>query len=225
MTKANVKPLAIKLRESGHSYNYIAQNIGVSKSTLSEWLAEVPYTPNQMTLNRIGNARAQSGLVKSNLKRDSIERARILARKDVGKLTKRDLFMLGLGLYIGEGGKSLNLVRVVNANPRVIRSIIRWFEETCSLSKDNFALRIHLYPDNDIQACHRFWSSETGIPLSNFQECQVDRRLDKRLVKKGKLPFGTAHLTVRSNGKKEFGVFLARRIAGWMDEAMAQACE
>jgi len=65
MTRYLIKEKAIKLRKDGHSYNYIADLIGVSKSTLSCWLSDVPYTPNQETISRIGKARAKSGEIKS----------------------------------------------------------------------------------------------------------------------------------------------------------------
>ena len=44
---------AIKLRKKGHSYNLISLKLNISKSTLSYWLKEVPYTPNKEVLKRI----------------------------------------------------------------------------------------------------------------------------------------------------------------------------
>ncbi len=127
--------------------------------------------------------------------------------------------MLGLGLYIGEGTKSHYIIRVINANPKVIRLAIRWFEDCLGLSKKNFSLRIHLYPDNDVEKCLKFWSKYTNIPISQFRKTQIDTR-KKKESKRGKLPHGTAHLTVKSNGKKEFGVFLFRKIREWSNIAL-----
>ena len=42
----------------------------------------------------------------------------------------------------------------------------------------------------------------------------------KKAKKAGKLPYGTAHLSLRSKGNKEHGVFLARRINGWIQEVL-----
>jgi len=218
MTKPSTKNKATELRKRGYSYNYIAQKINVSKSSLSSWLADVPYTPNQETIDRIGKARAKSGQVKSQQKLNSILKAREVAKKDIGILTRRDLFMLGLGLYIGEGSKADNLVRIVNANPKVILLAIRWFKEVARLSNENFSIRIHLYPDNNIEECLNFWSKVTGLLRKQFQKTQIDLRKNKKKTKKGKLPYGTAHLTVKSNGRKELGVFLSRRVAAWIEE-------
>ena len=65
-----------------------------------------------------------------------------------------------------------------------------------------------------------FWSKSTGIPISNFKKSSIDRRQDKKKLKNGKLPFGTAHLLIKSNGNKDFGVLLARKINAWMNEVL-----
>src|SRR3989344_4533378 len=120
MIKIFVKKKAIKLRNQGYSYKYIAQKLRVSKSTLSGWLARVPYVPNEETTQRIEQARKKSGQAKNRKKIESITKAQEIAKKDIGRLTRRDLFMLGIGLYIGEGSKTMNLVRIINANSKVI---------------------------------------------------------------------------------------------------------
>jgi len=218
MVKHIEKEKAIELRKAGHSYNYIVDKVRVSKSTLHHWLADIPYTPNKETVARIGKARAKSGEVKSRIKRESIKRARIEAKKDIGSVSKRDLFMLGLGLYIGEGGKTHDTVRIINANPNVIKVSVRWFEEVCGVTRKHFSLIIHLYPDNDIEESLGYWSEITGIPRGQFGKTQIDRRKNKKMAKRGKLPHGTAHLYVRSCGNKDFGVFLSRKIHAWMQE-------
>ena len=128
--------------------------------------------------------------------------------------------MLGIGLYIGEGTKTHDIIRVINSDPKIIKLAINWFENACGLKLENFRMRIHLYPDNDLNECLDFWANASGIPLTQFQKTQIDLRKDKKLSKRGKLPYGTAHLSIKSNGAKEFGVFLSRRINGWMKEVL-----
>src|SRR3990167_6608439 len=117
-----------KLRKEGHSYTYISQKTGMSKSTLSGWLCNIPYMPNKIPIERIGKARAASGYAKAVRKLKSIKDATEKAKKDIGKITKRELFMLGIGIYIGEGSKTGNAVRTINADPKIIKFVIRWFE-------------------------------------------------------------------------------------------------
>lgn len=211
---------AIKLRKKGYSYSYILERISVSKSTLSYWLSGIPYIPNAETTLKIGEALAASGRAKNKIKIESINRATEEAKTDIGKLTKRDIFMLGLGIYIGEGTKTHNIVRVINSNPDIIKFVVGWFEEVCGLNRRNFRLRLHLYPDNVIKEAICFWSKSVGIPVGQFQKVQVDVRPNKTFAKRGKLPYGTAHLSIKSLGEKKFGVFLSRKINAWISEVL-----
>lgn len=128
--------------------------------------------------------------------------------------------MLGLGVYIGEGSKSHGITKVVNSNPRIIKLCLKWLKEVFDLTDKNFRVRIHLYPDNNLNETLQFWSRELKIPLGQFQKTQIDTRTGKKMFKRGKLPYGTAHVTVRSLGRPEHGVFLQRRINAWIERVM-----
>src|SRR3989344_2219093 len=222
MHKVSVREKVFKLRHAGYSYSYIASQTGLSKGTLSDWLAEVPYYPNKHTLDTIGKARAISGEIKTQIKQRSLLKARQEAENEIGSLNKRDLFMFGIGLYLGEGSKTANVVRVVNSEVSVIRLAIAWFK-SLGVSRNQFGITLHLYPDSDVKKCLQFWSEATTIPLGQFAKSQIDRRRNKKLDRAGKLPYGTAHLSVKSSGRKEFGVFFFRKILGWIDSAMKKA--
>ena len=223
-----MKPLslcekAINYRKRGYSYNMISQELGLAKSTLSDWLKEIPYTPSKKVMDRIGAARAKSAQTRHNQKVANIFMAKKLAEKELGKLTKRDLWLLGIGLYWGEGDKFSNEgIKIMNSDPEIIKAAIKWFRKICGLSAKNFRLAIHTYPDNNISETINYWSKITGIPKKQFGKTQIDRRTNKSKKKKGKLPYGTAKLVVKSNGKKEFGVFLHRRIMGWIETVSNQ---
>ncbi len=222
MSFVDKKNEATYYRKKGFSYGLISIKTGISKSTLSDWLKEVPYTPNEETIERIGFGKLKSAQKKSLDRIENIEKMKSLAVKDIGKLSKRDLFMLGLGLYWGEGNKKYDHTRIVNSDPDIILSSIKWFKEICGLSNKNFTISLSLYPDSNIAECLNFWSKKTGIPLENFRKTQVDRRKNKTATKRGKLPYGTAHLHVIANGEKKFGVELHRRIIGWIEAVSKQ---
>lgn len=207
---------ALDLRKKGYSYSYISSIIGVSKGTLSKWLAEIPYTPNATTIKTIGLARARSGEAKAALKQASFKKAKALAKDDLGNLSRRDMMLVGLGIYMGEGEKN-NTVGVINSDPRVIAYIIQWLCLCFGLSISNFTLAVHGYPDTDMTAAKRYWSKISGIPVSQFGASQIDNRKNKKPSKKGLCPYGTAHIRVRSAGKNEFGVLLSRRIKAMSD--------
>jgi hypothetical protein len=212
MAKRYLKQKAIKLREDGYSYSYIQEQTGVSKSTLCEWLSDLPYKPNQETIEKINKARLMANEAQRAKKRKSIKDAHVLAVKDIGVFNKRDLFMLGLGIYIGEGSKTNNIIRVVNSDPKIIRTMILWFKKVYGLQNINFSIRIHLYPDSNLAKATTFWIKETGLSKGVFLKAFVDNRTDKKRKDFSKLPYGTAHLSIKDAGQGKAGSFLSRRI-------------
>ena len=69
-----IKQKAIQLRKEGYSHNYILKHVSVAKSTLSDWLHDIPFTPNQYTLDTIGKAHIASGVYKHQIKVKSLEK-------------------------------------------------------------------------------------------------------------------------------------------------------
>lgn len=220
MKPISFKEKAIKYRKQGYSYNMISEKLGLAKSTLSDWLREIPYEPNKEVLKRIKLGPIKSARIRHNQKVTTIKKIKKKAKKELGKLTKRDLWLLGIGLYLGDGTKTQESVQVINSNPEIIKLAIKWFREICGLETKNFTIAIHTYPDNEIENTINYWSKITDIPKSQFEKTQIDRRPNKSKKKKRKLPYGTAKLTVRARGRKEFGVNLHRRIMGWIEAAL-----
>ncbi len=216
MAKELLHKKAVELRKAGYSYTYIQRKISVSKSTLSAWLSDLPYKRNQETIEVINRARLMANEAKREIKRKSIKDAEELAIKDIGKFTKRDLFMFGIGLYTGEGSKTDGLVRAVNSDPEIIKTFILWFKKILNLQNINFSIRIHMYPDNDPEKVIAFWMKEIGLPKSVFSKPYIDARIDKKRKNFGKLPYGTAHLTIRNAGNIGGGSFVLRRILAWI---------
>lgn len=218
----SLKARAIRLRQGGWSYNVIARKLGVAKSTLSHWLREVPYQPNEQVKRSIREGPAKSAQLRHEQKLATILQIRAKAAAELGHLTKRDLWMLGLGLYVGEGSKLYESIRIINSDPEVIRLAMQWFRGICGLSTKNFSVAIHLYPDTRVREACEFWSKVTGLPPGQFGKTQVDRRVNKSSKKQRKLPYGTAHITVKSLGNPSRGVLLHRRILGWIEATYQQ---
>ena len=219
MYTRSVRDTAIALRRDGFTYTYIADQLHISKSTLSGWLADVPFAPNQATIESIGSAKAKAAEKRVSMRQNEFLQIEKEVELEIGEVTDRDLFMFGLGLYLGEGSKTNSTIRIVNADPKVIQISVAWFL-SLGLTIEHFLLTLHLYPDSDIEKCLHFWSTTTTIPICQFGKVQIDTRDNKKAVNTGKLPYGTAHLGVRSLGKKEFGVVFSRKIQSWTEEVI-----
>jgi len=220
MKEVYIKNKAIELRKKGYSYGLILKEIKISKSTLSSWLKEIPYEPNAEVWARIKTGPLKSGRIKHNKRVRDIADIKNEARDELGKLSKRDLWMIGLGLYMGEGAKTHEIVRIINSDPKMIKLAIKWFKECCGLKNENLSVMLYTYPDNNIKECEAHWRRITGLKTENFRKTQIDLRKNKSSKNKRKLPFGTAHVSAVCNGNPDFGVKLHRRIMGWMEHAL-----
>lgn len=219
----HVRAKAEKLRRDGYSYGMIREQLAISKSTLSNWLNEIPFNPNKKTKERIGHARLKSALYAHRMKLKDIAERKQEAAREVKTLTSRDLFMLGIGVYLGEGSKATEEVKVANADPIIIKLVLKWLREFCTLEKHHFRITLHSYPDVNHGKAMRFWSKETGLPLAQFTKTVIDKRGNKSSIRHGKLPYGTAHLYVRSGGTIVPGVkSLHRKIIGWIESVAKQ---
>lgn len=200
----------------------ISQRLGLAKSTLSDWLSDIPYVPNQEVLKRIQMGPSKSAQ-KSHAKRiKETKKVKKLAYKELGVLTKRDLWMTGIGLYLGEGTKSYDHVRIVNSDPEIIRLGIKWLTQICGVPSAHISLRIHAYPDTNLKETLKYWMKITRLPKGQFKKISIDKRTGKKVMKRKKLPHGTLDITVLAREKKEFGVLLHRRIMGWIEASLKQ---
>jgi transcriptional regulator with XRE-family HTH domain len=213
---------AEKLRSEGYSYSMINQKLGISKSTMSYWFKDKPFRPNQEVLDRIALGPAMTGIRSHNRRVEEIKALKQKGIEEIGELSERELWLIGIGLYIGEGSKTTERVRIINSDPDVIKFGVRWLKDICGLSEDNITIALHIYPDNNPQECVRYWQGVTGIPRENFRKTQVDRRENKKKGKRGSLPHGTAHVSVASGGDPEKGVKLYRKLNGWMAGVLQQ---
>lgn len=200
----------------------IVDKLQVSKSSLSIWLRDIPYRPNKEVLKRVNKNLMRTVMMRHNIKLDSLKRAKSFAKREIGVMSDRDLMMVGLGVYIGEGSKREETAHIMNSDPNVLRLAVKWLKRSFGISRKHFRVIMHIYPDNSEGEARKYWSKITGIPFGQFEKTQVDRRTNKSILNKGKLPHGTAHIKIRACGNPEHGVLLHRRIMALINEVYKQ---
>src|SRR5262245_36571464 len=122
---------ARELRRAGKSIKEIAREVGVSPGTVSVWVRDIPLTKEQfLALQSRPKLHIYKAIQGHRDRRDQrYQEYYKEAELEFEKLIKNPLYVLGLGLYIGEGYKyNDNAVGVGNADPKVIRKCIEFFE-------------------------------------------------------------------------------------------------
>lgn len=171
------KNKAIKMRASGMSYSQIKAELGVSKSTLSLWLRDLPLSDTRLReLRDFNQVRIEKTRVTKQRKRESrLKNVFDIVSKDIGKITKRDLLIAGFFLYWAEGGKTqTHAVILSNTDPAMVRAFIAWIV-LIGGSVDKMYFRLHLYSDmNEIKEI-KYWSTELGVPKQAFKKSYIKK--------------------------------------------------
>ena len=168
---------AESLRNQGVSIKEIARKVGVSQSTASRWCSGIALSSAQQGAldkkRREAGAKALAPWIRRNkeLKRNDIKKQVQQGRKDVGRITKRDSLMLGLGLYWGEGYKRGSQEwGFTNSDSKIIRAALAWLRECYDISNERIIARLTINEryKNQTERLTKMWSRETGIPFSQF---------------------------------------------------------
>ena len=176
--KLQQKIQAIDLRKSGRSYGEIRREIKVSKATLSLWLRDIVLTPEQE--DRIYVELKQKNayrMAKANQRKriEGTEEIIKKAKKEAVKLFKNPLFLPGLMLYWAEGDKSElhEHVKFTNADPRMIKFIMRWFREICGIANERFKIYLNIHSGQGENQIKKFWSQVINLPISQFGKSYI----------------------------------------------------
>jgi hypothetical protein len=198
--KVKEKEHAMLLRQQGKSMNEIVQIVGASKASVSHWVRDVVLTEQQ-----------KSGLSARGRSRDSIEKRRIsriqntknrdlevirAAKNEIDIISKRDLWMFGIALYLGEGGKAnRGTARIASSDPDIIQIAIRFFKEICVVPDYKLRGQIHAYENADIEKIENHWSATLGIPRAQFYKTYTKQSIASKQKRKT-TPYGTFQLNI-----------------------------
>jgi hypothetical protein len=113
------------------------------------------------------------------------------AKRAVGSLINRDLFIGGIFLYMGEGSKTTKgTTALTNTNPKILKLFIRWLH-LHDVKKEKIKVQLHLYSDMDIKKQIKFWSKELSIDEKQFRKPHIKKNTSEGISYKGQFGQGT----------------------------------
>lgn len=192
MVRIKDRRIAIELRKNGKTYSEIRRKLGISKSTLSNWLSKYPLSETELRAVKEG--------VKRN-KDIAVERCRITKQKKREKrlsdvyngekknylpLSFREIEVAGLFLYWGEGSKNLKgAVSLSNTDPEVLKFYLFWLKNSFKIPTSKIRIMVHLYKDMDIERELAYWSNELKISITLFSKPYIKNSLRSDIDQKG----------------------------------------
>jgi len=178
--KDDLREQARELRVAGHTYPEIAQKVGVSKSSVSLWVRDLP-TPDRVRQSsdharRMGRAYWNA----ENARRDAArEQTKCEAGEQVGALTARELLLVGTALYWAEGAKDKPWSRkeclvFINSDAQVIETYLAWLD-VLGVEEGRRSYRLSIHESADVTAAHEFWGRVVGAPVEGFLKPSLKR--------------------------------------------------
>ncbi len=215
------KDRAIQLRKEGNSYSEILRAIPVAKSTLSLWLRDVGLAVAQkqkLTAKKLA-AGKRGGDARKMMREKRVGIINAEASRNVGRLTKREIWLVGAALYWAEGTKEKEHrhgsgIAFTNSDPQMANFFLLWLREICMINEERIYFEIYLHETSALRVSEvvRYWSKQMTVS---------EKQLNKIYFKKSKIVtnrknigvayFGTVKIKVRKSSD------LVRYISGWSD--------
>lgn len=215
MAKFKEKIEAQQLRKKGLSIGAIATNLGVSKGTVSIWCQDVVLTQKQadrLTQNSISaghKGRMIGAAMNHKKKQDMMSNCKKKASETVSQMTERDLLMLGIGLYWGEGTKSdRSALAIVNSDPEIILVMKKWYKKMFNVEDQEFMPRIFINEIHRprIKKVVEFWSSLLALPIEQFGNQVFLKIKQKKIYENYDSYYGILSLQVRKSTRLKYEV-------------------
>ncbi|MEV7846315.1 hypothetical protein [Streptomyces cyaneofuscatus] len=181
--KDDVRAKARELRLQGMTYDQIQVELGCSKSSISLWVRDLP-KPERKRSREESSAIGRRGW-EATLQRRDVERQaeKQRAADEVGAMTDRELFLLGVGLYWAEGTKSKpyraqERVTFVNSDPGMIEVFLAWLR-LLGVADEHLRFHVLIHETADIPTAEQFWAALTGAAPSTFGKTSLKKHTPK----------------------------------------------
>ncbi|MCD9144511.1 hypothetical protein [Streptomyces albireticuli] len=211
--KTELRARARELRLAGKTYNEIVAELGVAKSSVSLWVRDLP-TPAPRAREHC-RAMAEARWAPYRKARDLERQAtKTAATNEIGELTDRELFLLGVGLYWSEGSKSKahrpqEVVIFINSDPSMIDVYLAWLG-LLGVEPERLRFRVMIHESADVAGAERFWAERVGVEATSLDRTTLKKH-NPKTVRKNVGENYRGCLVVRVLG----GADLYRRIEGW----------
>lgn len=206
MARIKDKEKAIQLRVGGYSYSQIKSEMGLSKSTLSNWLKDYPLSEERIKELRDTNPE-RIERCRNTKKRKVEKRLSVVYEKvkiDISQLTRRELFIAGLFLYWGEGSKSERFTSgLSNTDPSMIRFFLTWLR-LMDVKEEKFNITLQLYADMDVSKEIEYWSKELSLPKKMFRRFYIKKSALAGLTYKRGFGHGTCNVRIYSRDLADY---------------------
>ncbi|MBO0825363.1 MAG: hypothetical protein J2P27_16165 [Actinobacteria bacterium] len=220
--KDHLRLKARELRQQGAGYDDIVSELGVSKSTVSAWVSDLPW-PERLSYEECRKRAAEGARRYWETERPAREAGLLAisatAAAEIGTLSDREVLVAGAMAYWCEGAKNKpyrksNRVSFINSDPDLIRFFLK-FLDVAGVTRNRLTYRLQIHESAQVQVAERFWLTITGAEQHQFLRPVLKRHNPKTVRKNsGDNYHGCLRIDVQRSSH------LYRQIEGWAGAAM-----
>ena len=206
--KDDLREQARMMRVDGATYDEIVRRLGVSKSSVSLWVRDLPHPERSLE----GEQRRRAGLlryVEERSARAACERQQTVeaATTALGELTERELVISGVVAYWAEGTKRKpwnpqDRIVFTNSDVDMIKLFLA-FLALMRVERERIQLRLSIHESADVIAATRFWAAALCWAEDEFQPVTLKRHVPRSTNRKnvGDTYHGCLVVTVRQSSE------------------------
>ena len=219
ISKILEKNKAIDLRKSGKTYSDILKIVPVAKSTLSLWLREIGLSKKQkqnISKKKLESA-LRGGLIRKKQRIEISKEIFSKSEKEIGKLSHRELWMIGTALYWAEGSKEKDYrpgsgVDFTNSDPKMIKFFVFWLKKILKIPSNRIRFEIYIHENykEDLERVKNFWSNVLDFSKNNSLKVYYKRHS----IKTNRKNIGNVYNGILRIRVSESSSYL-RQITGW----------
>lgn len=172
----------VALRKTGHSLPEIRQKLKRGNAVIFKYIRNVTVLPEyaEILKNKQGGSKSRAQLRWKEAERKAAE--------ILGKLSKRDKFLILASLYWGEGNKrEFNLI---NSDPELVKIVVHCLGDL-GVKKEDLKISLRVYSDVMAERAISFWTQLLGLRKGQISSINV---IAGR--KEGKLPYGMCRVRI-----------------------------
>ncbi|MFD0355552.1 hypothetical protein ACFVHW_17735 [Streptomyces sp. NPDC127110] len=220
--KDDLRAKARELRLKGMTYDEIQVELGCSKSSISLWVRDLP-KPERIRTPEEAAAISRRGWERTLERREeNRQKTKEAAADEVGRMSDRELFLVGVGLYWAEGQKSKSYARrerviFVNSDAGMIQLYLAWLR-LLDIEPERLQYRVMIHESANVVAAEHYWADQARVDHSRLQRTTLKKHNPKTVRKNvGEDYRGCLVIGVLDSAE------LYRRIEGWWTRMTVEA--
>ena len=175
---------AREMRRDGSSYAEIATALGVSKSSVSLWVRDLPHQEKLLFPDDPRRAGAERYFARRR-RETFIERQneKLVWANEIGELTDRELLIAGAVAYWAEGSKAkpwrpTESMIFTNSDPDMIKLFLSWLD-LVGVERAQVHFRVAIHESAVVAAAESFWADAVDRSVGSFRRATIKKHTPK----------------------------------------------